>query len=102
MSDFPSPNPLSRRTFLQTATAALAASQVAENHTEQAGLPPATVDVKSRRISENLYVLENTCNVYLIRDGGHGLLIDFGSGLMLRHLAALGVSTMNGAQLPRM
>lgn len=30
-------------------------------------------------ISDKLFRLEDTCHVYLIRDGSRGLLIDFGS-----------------------
>jgi len=30
------------------------------------------------RISPNLFMLSDTCNVYLLRDGDRGLLIDFG------------------------
>jgi len=43
-----------------------------------------------RRLSESLYLLEDTCNVYLLRDGSRGLLVDFGSGRILDHLAGLG------------
>lgn len=71
--------PVSRRGFFQTAAGAAAA---------QAGAPqnaaPArsqfSPNTKPRKISDHLFVLEDTCNVYLIRDGTHGLLIDFGSG----------------------
>ena len=94
MGESPFPNQLSRRLFLQTATAALTASQVAEMHAEQTALRIAP-DTKPRKISENLFVLEDTCNVYLLRDGDHGLLIDFGSGIILRHLAELGVTQVD-------
>ena len=51
--------------------------------------------LKPRKISDNLFVLEDTCNVYLIRSGSSGLLIDFGSGAILDHLPDLGVSSID-------
>jgi glyoxylase-like metal-dependent hydrolase (beta-lactamase superfamily II) len=51
-------------------------------------VPPAA----PRRLSENLFLFEDTCNVYLIRDGASCILVDFGSGAVLDHLAGLGVS----------
>src|SRR3954467_1740783 len=86
---------LSRRGFLQAATAAIAAGQL-PNILAQTSLPRAPLgDALPRRISEDLFVLEDTCNVYLIRDGEHGLLIDFGSGMILKHLAEIGVKTVD-------
>ena len=41
---------------------------------------------KLTQLSEHLYVLNDTCNVYLITSGEHGLLIDAGSGSILEHL----------------
>ena len=35
---------------------------------------------KLRQLSEHLYVFDDTCNVYLVKDGEAGLLIDAGSG----------------------
>jgi len=43
------------------------------------------------RLSEHLYVLNDTCNVYLVVDGDAALAIDFGSGAVLDYLADLGV-----------
>ena len=43
------------------------------------------------RLSEHLYRLPDTCNVYLIVDGDAGLLIDAGSGAVLDHLHEAGV-----------
>jgi glyoxylase-like metal-dependent hydrolase (beta-lactamase superfamily II) len=45
-----------------------------------------------KKLSENLYSLEDTCNVYLIREGSRGILIDFGSGKILDYLPGLGIS----------
>ena len=44
-----------------------------------------------RQLSEHLYVLEDTCNVYLLIDGEHALAIDAGSGKILDFLPKLGV-----------
>ncbi len=43
------------------------------------------------QISEHLFCLRDTCNVYAIVDGEAGLLIDGGSGAALDHLEPLGV-----------
>ena len=43
------------------------------------------------RLSEHLSVFRDTCNVYVVRDGVHGVLIDFGSGDVLDHLDELGL-----------
>jgi glyoxylase-like metal-dependent hydrolase (beta-lactamase superfamily II) len=43
------------------------------------------------KISDHLYQLADTCNVYLISDGDHGLLIDTGSGAIVDHLQQVGV-----------
>lgn len=82
---------LSRRGFLQSTAASAAASQLGEP-THVAFKPAAN----PRQISTNLFVLEDTCNVYLIKQGSSGLLIDFGSGAILHHLPALGITTVDG------
>jgi glyoxylase-like metal-dependent hydrolase (beta-lactamase superfamily II) len=79
--------PVSRRGFLQTAGAASQLNAAAPQSSGSLG-PQG----KPRRLSDNLFVFEDTCNVYLIRDGSRGVLIDFGSGAVLQHLADLGVS----------
>jgi glyoxylase-like metal-dependent hydrolase (beta-lactamase superfamily II) len=83
--------PVSRRGFIQ---AAGAASQVHAAPAPQSS-PALEPSGKPRRLSANLFVFEDTCNVYLIRDGRRGLLIDFGSGAILQHLGDLGVSTID-------
>ncbi len=42
-----------------------------------------------------MFVLEDTCNVYLIKSGTSALLIDFGSGAILNHLASLDVISVD-------
>jgi glyoxylase-like metal-dependent hydrolase (beta-lactamase superfamily II) len=43
------------------------------------------------RLSPNLYVLDDTCNVYLVKSGNRGLLVGFGSGAILRRLREAGI-----------
>jgi glyoxylase-like metal-dependent hydrolase (beta-lactamase superfamily II) len=44
------------------------------------------------KISENLYLFRDLCNVYVVKDGDRALLVDFGAGNVLDHLAEIGVS----------
>lgn len=43
------------------------------------------------RLSEHLWVLKDTCNVYILKSGSDCLLIDSGSGAVLEHLRTIGV-----------
>ena len=43
------------------------------------------------RIADQLYIFRDTCNVYVLSSGREAVLIDFGSGDVLDHLAAIGV-----------
>ena len=85
---------LSRRTFLQATAAAapIGKTSPVAALTNSSSFRP---DARPRRLSENLFVLEDTCNVYLIKDGNNGLLIDFGSGAILEHLSGLGISKVD-------
>jgi glyoxylase-like metal-dependent hydrolase (beta-lactamase superfamily II) len=47
------------------------------------------------KISDNLYAFEDTCKVYVVRDGSRALLIDFGSGKILDHLGEMGISQVD-------
>ena len=47
-----------------------------------------------RQISEHLFVLEDTCNVYLLKDGEAGLLIDAGSGGVVDIVGDVGVTSL--------
>ncbi len=76
-----------RRDFLESAAVAGAAPAARRAQFAPAGEP--------RKISDNLWLLEDTANVYLVKDGSDALLIDFGSGRMLEHLPALGVSKVD-------
>jgi glyoxylase-like metal-dependent hydrolase (beta-lactamase superfamily II) len=88
----------SRRRFLSAAglaaaaPAAEAAPAPSKKGYRRSGFAPSA---KPQRISDNLYLFEDTCNVYLIRDGTSAVLIDFGSGKILDHLAGLGVTKID-------
>ena len=78
-------NTLSRRVFLGTSgVAGLGRSAGAGT-----GAP-------LEQLSPNLYRFEDTCNVYVIRDGSRAVVIDFGSGGVLAHLPALGITHVDG------
>ncbi len=88
------PDGFSRRDFLQTSTAAATANGMGQSSPPLKAHSPFAPASKPRKISDNLFVLEDTCNVYLTRSGSSGLLIDFGSGAMLNYLPDLGVSSI--------
>jgi glyoxylase-like metal-dependent hydrolase (beta-lactamase superfamily II) len=96
-------NKTSRRGFIKSLGATAAAAQATTPAlTGGAAIEPKGLRRTSfvptgelKRLSENLYLLEDTCNVYLIRDGSRGLLIDFGSGKILDHLPGLGVTKVD-------
>ena len=91
----------SRRAFLKTMGVSAAVPGM-----PQAGHATPAVEKKLRRssfvpggelkkLTENLYLLEDTCNVYLVRAGNHGLIIDFGSGKILDYLSGLGITQVD-------
>src|SRR5215213_401668 len=43
------------------------------------------------RITDQLFLFQDTCNVYVLRSGNEALLIDFGAGDVLDHLSEIGV-----------
>jgi glyoxylase-like metal-dependent hydrolase (beta-lactamase superfamily II) len=86
----------SRRDFLQTATAAAAMVPLAAGaSSESPARSQFSTSQPVTRLSENLFLIADTCNVYLFRDGSHGVLIDFGSGKILDHLSELGISQID-------
>jgi glyoxylase-like metal-dependent hydrolase (beta-lactamase superfamily II) len=44
-----------------------------------------------KKLSEHLYVLDDTCNVYILKSGERALLVGFGSGEILKRLPEIGV-----------
>lgn len=87
---------VSRRGFLKTSAALGAAAESGSStiagQRSASGFSPTS---RPRRLSENLFVFEDTCNVYLIRSGNSGLAIDFGSGAILPHLPELGIASLD-------
>jgi len=88
-----------RRNFLKgsmaaaTPAAAPAAAPAASRPAYRASrFEPSTAP---RKLSDNLYVFEDTCQVYVIRDGRNAVLIDFGSGKVLDHLKDLGIDKVD-------
>jgi glyoxylase-like metal-dependent hydrolase (beta-lactamase superfamily II) len=89
-----------RRNFLRSAgtAAALPVSATAaptspeKKAYRRSGFSPAGAP---RKLTDNLYVFEDTCNVYVVRDGSSCVLIDFGSGKVLDHLRDLGISKVD-------
>lgn len=48
-----------------------------------------------QRLSDNVWLFEDTANVYVVRSGASCVLVDFGSGAVLDHLADLGISEVD-------
>lgn len=91
---------VSRRDFFKTAGAGLIASELAHAPgaaaTASAGSPVHFAPSAGlTQISPNLYFLPDTCNVYVLKDGSRALLIDFGSGHVLKLLSAIGVTKVD-------
>ena len=47
-----------------------------------------------KKLSDNLYLFEDCCNVYVVKQGGKALLVDFGSGDILGRLSGIGVKSV--------
>jgi glyoxylase-like metal-dependent hydrolase (beta-lactamase superfamily II) len=83
----------SRRSFLKSAgLAAAPVPAVQAKPQRRTHFAPKGAPVK---ISDNLFRFEDTCNVYVVKDGSKGVLIDFGSGKILDHLSGLGISKVD-------
>ncbi len=74
-----------RREFLGSAAAGAAART----------LPSFQPSGRPRKLNENLWIFEDTCNVYIVREGTNAVLVDFGSGAVLDHLPALGITQVD-------
>lgn len=46
------------------------------------------------RVSENVFRVADTCNVYILRSGRAGVAIDFGSGTVIDHLSEFGIDIL--------
>jgi glyoxylase-like metal-dependent hydrolase (beta-lactamase superfamily II) len=84
----------SRRSFLKSAgiSAASAARGASQPKSHPSHFAPAGAP---RKLTDNLYLFEDTCNVYVVRDGSSCVLIDFGSGKILDHLQDLGIAKVD-------
>lgn len=92
---------LSRRDFCKSAGAGLVMSELAIPGRAGNSTPATSQVVFTPRgglvqISPNLCLLRDTCNVYLLKDGPRALLIDFGSGHILKLLGEIGVTQVDG------
>ena len=54
------------------------------------------MDHHVQKLSEHLYWLEDTCNVFVVKKEDRAVLIDFGSGHVLDHLDTIGVRHVLG------
>jgi len=54
-----------------------------------------TPRAEPRKLTDNLFVYEDTCNVYVVKNGASAVLIDFGSGSILDHLPQMGISKID-------
>ncbi len=98
MSNTHNEDDVSRRRFIQGTGASIVATPLAGSPLTAIAAPEQRAfqpNARPERVSENLFLLEDTCNVYLIRKGDRGLLIDFGSGKILDFLNDLGVSRID-------
>jgi glyoxylase-like metal-dependent hydrolase (beta-lactamase superfamily II) len=80
---------------MKTVGAAAAAPGAVDPQLTRRRAPAFTPASQLRKVSENLYLLEDTCNVYVVRDGTRAILIDFGSGRVLDHLQGLGITQVD-------
>jgi glyoxylase-like metal-dependent hydrolase (beta-lactamase superfamily II) len=91
---------VTRRNFLKTTGAGLLAPNVGLALSGASEPAPTTAAQFSpagelTRISDNLYVFRDTCNVYVLKDGDKAILIDFGSGHVLNLLGQIGVTRVD-------
>ena len=93
---------VNRRDFFKSAGAGLIASGLASGvpAAEGSGAPEAPARFAPggglTQVSPNLYLLRDTCNVYVLKNGDRALLIDFGSGHVLKLLGQIGVTKVEG------
>jgi glyoxylase-like metal-dependent hydrolase (beta-lactamase superfamily II) len=93
---------VNRRDFFKSAGAGLMASGLVSSVSpvEASPAPEAPARFAPRggltQVSPNLYLLRDTCNVYVLKNGDRALLIDFGSGHVLKLLGQIGVTKVEG------
>ncbi|MFB3920732.1 MAG: MBL fold metallo-hydrolase [Terriglobia bacterium] len=92
-----------RRDFFRSAGAGLLAPGLAAGMPQASSAPSPKGTIRMgfvphgglRQISPNLYVLQDTCNVYVLKNGDRAILIDFGSGHVLKLLGQIGVTKVD-------
>jgi len=92
---------VNRRDFFKSAGAGILASGLATEPLRGSGASPEaaarfTPAGGLTQILPNLFMLRDTCNVYVLKDGNRALLIDFGSGHVLTQLGQIGVTKVEG------
>jgi glyoxylase-like metal-dependent hydrolase (beta-lactamase superfamily II) len=93
---------LSRRDFFKGAGAGLLVPGIAGRSSMAASfaVPENPVHFAPEggltQVSPNLYLLRDTCNVYVLKNGDRALLIDFGSGHVLKLLGQIGITKVDG------
>lgn len=75
--------------FLVALAVLLGATPAAARSTSST--PPAMLRAVDVSAAPGLFVWTDTCNVYAVQDGETALLINFGDGSVLDHLAEIGV-----------
>ena len=89
---------VNRRDFLRNAGAGIMAAELPNAFPGQQKKVSAPLSVEFTpeggltQISPNLYVLRDTCNVFVLKNGDRAILIDFGSGHVLNLLTQIGVT----------
>mgnify|MGYP001040557878 CR=1 FL=1 len=54
-----------------------------------------------KQITENVFLFEDTCFVYIIRNHDQAVLVDFGSGEVCKELTGLGIKKVEAVLLNR-
>jgi len=92
---------VNRRDFFRSAGAGLLASGMPASITRSATEPTSDRPVQFVPsgglipISPNLHLLRDTCNVYVLKNRDRAVLIDFGSGHVLKLLGQIGVTKVD-------
>jgi glyoxylase-like metal-dependent hydrolase (beta-lactamase superfamily II) len=85
----------SRRDFFRRAAAVPFAAQAAAQPPQPSPLQAFEPSGKPHKLTDNLFLFEDTCNVFVVRSGNRAVLIDFGSGKVMEHFRDMGVSSVD-------
>src|SRR5215469_5759378 len=85
---------VTRRSFLKSTGVGLLVPNIGLTLPDDSQQGPAgevrfAPDGEMTRISANLFVLHDTCSVYVLKNGDRAILIDFGSGHVLNLLGQI-------------